>query len=722
MINSKKDIKKIKEELERIKFDLQNYDESTYEPKIIELWQFIKERAAKVQLENMPIDAIKTFEKGLPLKQLDRAGYKNIYEISNYTPIQFLQINGVGAKSASQLKEAVEKVKQSVHIRVNGRIDPDSLERLDYDLLRTIYHKRHLSVEAEKVENLITSFNEEFKEDFSIIEQQKNVFMRIFQSAKEKENIASTIDRVNKQEVDKKFVKIKNAYSVIKEFKVSDETLKKDFIENSIQYYTSVESVTGFTNQKQADDIPSELVEAVNAVKLNVTDLNLTLRNYQEFGAKYAIYNRRILLGDEMGLGKTVQALAVINHLNHNNQSYAIVVCPLSVVANWKRETEKFTKLNAFIYHGNNRESVFKEWLSKKGILITTFEHTRNFDKNLIKELNMLVVDEAHFVKNPEAKRSQSIYELSNISDYVIFMSGTPLENKLAEMKQLLSVLQPAIANRISKELHLLEPHKFKVEISPVYLRRNRADVLGELPDLEIIEQWSNFGDREEEIYEQAVEEGQIMMMRRAAWQGGMPEESPKLATLIDICEAAKESGHKVLVFSFFRDVIEQVQKHVAEAKFPAITGDIPNEDRQEIIDTFTSAPSGAVLTAQIIAGGVGLNIQAANIIVLCEPQWKPSTEEQAIGRAYRMGQTRNVVVYRLLTEDSIDVSMLELLGEKSKLFDMYARDSEVAGIAQKQLLEADLLKDEKESEASMTKQVMKMEKKRLEEKQVVNT
>src|SRR5699024_2259345 len=130
----------------------------------------------------------------------------------------------------------------------------------------------------------------------------------------------------------------------------------------------------------------------------------------------------------------------------------------------------------------------------------------------------------------------------------------------------------------------------------------------------------------------------------------------------------------------FFRDVIEQVQRHVAESKFPAITGDIPNEDRQEMIDTFTSAPSESVVTAQIMAGAVGLNIQVANSIVLCDAQWKPSTEEQAIGRAYRMGQTRNVVVYRLLTEDSIDVSMLELLGENSKLFDMYARDSEVAG------------------------------------------
>ncbi|MCK1976978.1 DEAD/DEAH box helicase [Jeotgalicoccus huakuii] len=718
MIIGKKDIKEIQSDLEDIKIDLHNYDEPAYDPKIIELWQYVKERAANNQLEMMPIDSIKDFEKGMPLSQLENAGFKNIYEISNYTPDQFLQIKGIGEKSAYLLKEAVEKVKQSVHIRAKGRIDPDNLERLDFDLLRTVYLKRKLVVDAEKVENQIESFEQGFKQDFSVIEKQKNAFMRLFQNAQEKEEVNAAIEAVNQKDVEQKFTDIKSAYASIKEFEVTDDTLKQDFIDNSIQYYTAIENITGYTNQKQADDIPSELVESVNNVELNVDGLDLTLRNYQEFGAKYALYNKRILLGDEMGLGKTVQALAVINHLNLNDQPYTIVVCPLSVVANWKRETEKFTKLNAFIYHGNGREKVFQEWLDKKGILITTFEHTRNFDKSLIKELNMLVVDEAHFVKNPEAKRSKSIYALSELASHVLYMSGTPLENKLAEMKQLLGVLQPDIANKISKELHLLEPQKFKIEISPVYLRRNRADVLGELPDLEIIEQWSNFGEKEEEIYDHAVAEGQMMAMRRAAWQGGTPEASPKLDALVDICDSAKENGHKVLVFSFFRDVIETVQDHVTEAKFPAITGDVPNDERQKIIDDFTSAEAGAVMTAQIIAGGVGLNIQAANIIVLCEPQWKPSTEEQAIGRAYRMGQTRNVVVYRLLTEDSIDVSMLELLGEKSKLFDMYARDSEVADIAQRQMDAEALLKAEEESEASMTKQVMEMEKKRLAEKQ----
>ena len=167
-----------------------------------------------------------------------------------------------------------------------------------------------------------------------------------------------------------------------------------------------------------------------------------------------------------------------------------------------------------------------------------------------------------------------------------------------------------------------------------------------------------------------------------------------------------------MLVFSFFRDVIETIQQHLTGQTFPAITGDVPNSDRQKIVDDFTSAEPGAVMVSQITAGGVGLNIQAANIVVLCEPQWKPSTEEQAISRAYRMGQSRNVMVYRLLTEDSIDGSMLEVLAEKSQLFNDYARESEVANIAQE---------TEEASEASLTQKVLEMEKERLAAKEAVS-
>jgi len=254
--------------------------------------------------------------------------------------------------------------------------------------------------------------------------------------------------------------------------------------------------------------------------------------------------------------------------------------------------------------------------------------------------------------------------------------------------------------------LHLLQPNEFKQVVATVYLRRNRKDVLMELPDLEVIPLWMNFGEQEEQYYYQAVMEGKLMSMRRAAWQGGTPENSPKLEKLLEICEEAADNGHKVFVFSFFKDVINIIQQHLRGRTFEAITGDVPNARRQEIIDEFTKAEPGSVLISQITAGGVGLNIQAANIVVLCEPQWKPSIEEQAISRAYRMGQSRNVIVYRLLTEESIDVTMLEVLGQKANLFDLYARDSDVASLS---------LKEPEEAEESVKQKVLKLEKERVQ-------
>ena len=712
MINKKKDVIELESKLNSIEAELKSNDALKFNQRITELWQYIKEREADEKLKNMPIDTISSIEKGLPVNQLINAGYQTVYDVSRFTVNQFLSVKGIGDKSAHPLKSSVEKIKQSVHLGTAGRINPDDLTRLDYDALEAIYLKHHILIENEHILKDIQNFRADFQKDFDSVKEQGNFIVSLFQSKEKKDKIQQSIQSLNDRNVTGRFKDIEDAYLKVINFKVDEQTLKADFIANNIKYYSEIESLTGQTNKKDAEDIPSELVEAVNAVELNTEGLDLTLRHYQAFGAKYMLYSKRVLLGDEMGLGKTVQALAVLNHLNHDGKQAFIVVCPLSVVANWKRETEKFTKLNALIYHGKDRDQVFKQWQEEKGILITTFSHTRNIDKDAVDHLDALIVDEAHYIKNPEAKRSISVYELAEKAEYVSFMSGTPMENRLEEMKQLISVLQENIADKISNELHLLEPKKFKREVAAVYLRRNRADVLGELPELEIIEQWSDFGQEEQVLYDQAVENGKVMTMRRAAWQGGSPDKSPKLDALREICEAARENGHKVLVFSFFRDVIETIQEHLTGQTFPAITGDVPNSDRQKIVDDFTSAEPGAVMVSQITAGGVGLNIQAANIIVLCEPQWKPSTEEQAISRAYRMGQSRNVMVYRLLTEDSIDGSMLEVLAEKSQLFNDYARESEVANIAQE---------TEEISEASLTQKVLEMEKERLTAKEAVS-
>lgn len=246
-------------------------------------------------------------------------------------------------------------------------------------------------------------------------------------------------------------------------------------------------------------------------------------------------------------------------------------------------------------------------------------------------------------------------------------------------MSNLISILQPKIAAALNTKGYLTGAKQFRLEIAPVYLRRNREDVLIELPELVQKEEWVDFGSGEAHVYCSAVEEGKFMNMRRAAWKGGSAAASPKLNRLIEICADAKENNSKVVVFSFFRDVITTVRQALDQCSLEPITGDVKPQSRQQIIDDFTSAPAGTTLICQIQAGGVGLNIQAASIVILCEPQIKPALETQAIARAYRMGQIHKVVVHRLLTINSVDERMMEILGNKQRLFDAYARDSVVA-------------------------------------------
>lgn len=148
---------------------------------------------------------------------------------------------------------------------------------------------------------------------------------------------------------------------------------------------------------------------------------------------------------------------------------------------------------------------------------------------------------------------------------------------------------------------------------------------------------------------------------------------------MLELIEDAKSDGRKIIVFSFFLNTISRVRELLGKACTPPIKGSVSPQRRQEIIDQFNAAPAGTVLPAQIQAGGTGLNIQAASVVILCEPQFKPSIENQAISRAYRLGQARNVLVYRLLCEDTIDERICELLEQKQAVFDAFADESVAA-------------------------------------------
>lgn len=281
-------------------------------------------------------------------------------------------------------------------------------------------------------------------------------------------------------------------------------------------------------------------------------------------------------------------------------------------------------------------------------------------------------------------------------------MTGTPLENRVEEMCYLIKCLRPDLAEDVEDMAYFSSAPQFREKLAPVYLRRTREDVLTELPALVEKEQWCEMSLAEWEAYLLSVMAENFMAMRQVSWDIPDVSKSSKAKRLLQLCAMAEEEGRKAIVFSFFRDTIDSVAELLGDKALEPITGSVSPQKRQQIVDEFTAAPNGTVLLCQVQAGGTGLNIQAASMIIFCEPQIKPSIENQAISRAYRMGQIRTVVVHRLLCDNTVDERILELLREKQEVFDSFAGESATG---------SEYMKGEK----SIAAAIIAMEKERLE-------
>ena len=460
------------------------------------------------------------------------------------------------------------------------------------------------------------------------------------------------------------------------------ENAWNDFNKNSIEFYNIIEEI--YPGVIESGDslygLPEDLAREIQDECFFPDGLLCTLRRYQEWGVKYILHQERVLLGDEMGLGKTTQAIATMVSLKNTGATHFAVVCPASVITNWCREITKHSKLKVMKAHGSAKASVVKSWIKIGGVIVTTYESTSAFNLDPYFRFSQLVVDEAHYIKNKSAARTTRTIELSKHAERVLFMTGTALENKVDEMISLIEVLRPNIAKQISNIAFMSTASQFREKIAPVYYRRKREDVLTELPDKIESEEWCTMSKEEETAYEEAIISKNYMTSRRVSWNVDDLKYSSKMNRLREIVEDAKNDGRKILVFSFFLDTINKITQALGpNICLNPINGSVNPNRRQEIIDEFDNAPAGTVLCAQIQSGGTGLNIQAASVVVICEPQLKPSIENQAIARAYRMGQSRNVQVFRLLCEDTIDERILNLLKEKQALFDAFADKSVAA-------------------------------------------
>lgn len=367
------------------------------------------------------------------------------------------------------------------------------------------------------------------------------------------------------------------------------------------------------------------------------------------------------------------------SRLRANGAQHFLVACPASVLVNWTREIHEHSELRALRLHGSDRVANQRSWQRDGGVAVTTLDSLYSLAVPTDVTVDQLVIDEAHYVKNPQARRSRAVREWTNRVGRVLFLTGTPMENRVEEFRNLVGYLQPEVASTVDGRHGVGGATTFRRAVAPVYLRRNQNDVLMELPDLVRTDEWVEFAGPDHRAYRDAVVEGNFMAMRRAAFAPATAAGSAKLARLLEIVAEGAVNGHKVVVFTYFRDVLATVARVLDGQAFGPIAGDVPATDRQAIVDEFARIDGHAVLLAQVQAGGTGLNIQAASTVVICEPQVKPSLEDQAIARLHRMGQTRLVQAHRLLVEDSVDQRMVEMLAGKAALFDEYARRSDTA-------------------------------------------
>jgi SNF2 family DNA or RNA helicase len=510
---------------------------------------------------------------------------------------------------------------------------------------------------------------------------------------------------------------LKEALVVLGEGLPEITSLWKDYENRAVAYNGLLIEVGELGADVEASQgfIPAEIAQRVNRQSLDLSLMRASLRGYQAFGAKFSLSQGKAILGDEMGLGKSVEALAAMCHLRLQDEKHFLVVCPASVLVNWSHEIRRHSELKPYRLHGAERQRNFQAWARLGGVAVTTYDSLRSLPSPDGIRLAMLVVDEAHYVKNPAAERTKVVRDWIRRTGRILFLTGTPMENKVEEFRTLVGHLRPDLVYRINAVDGLVGAQRFRQAVAPVYLRRNQSDVLEELPPRLDTEEWVTLEGAALVAYREAVASGNFMAMRRAAYAPSNPADSAKLGRLLEIVEEAASNGRKAVVFSFFRDVLGTIASVLGDIAIGPLTGSISPVERQSMVDEFTARPGPAALVSQIQAGGVGLNIQAASVVILTEPQWKPTIEDQAIARCHRMGQVRRVDVHRLLAEDSVDQRMLEILAAKTILFDEYVRRSELKDMSPDAVDISDINEARKAgTQAQAEYRIIEMERKRL--------
>jgi len=437
------------------------------------------------------------------------------------------------------------------------------------------------------------------------------------------------------------------------------------------------------------------------------------IRPYQKEGFDFLCHLTQIRLGgilaDDMGLGKTLQTLSWLAWLQAQNKKDAkpaLVICPASVLHNWRRESERFTPhLKVLVLESGAARHNLRKQIPQHDLIVTNYALLRRDLEELQKfAFRAIILDEAQFIKNPGAQVTQSVKQLK--SDHRLALTGTPLENRLLDLWSIVDFVQPTYLGTQEQFLETYEPkgaddmesaqrigrRRLSAKLRPLLLRRLKKHVAKDLPDRIEQRRDCQLGEDQRKLYLAELRRSRDQVMTTIAEKGinksqmhvlaaltrlrqicchprlvGNDSASGKTDTLFELLDTLIADGQKVLVFSQFVQMLELLERECRTRQINThiLTGQ--TKDRQQVVNSFQNDPGPGVFLLSLRAAGTGLNLTTASYVVLYDPWWNPAVEAQAIDRSHRIGQTQTVNAYRLISPGTVEEKIWELQQNKAK-------------------------------------------------------
>lgn len=435
------------------------------------------------------------------------------------------------------------------------------------------------------------------------------------------------------------------------------------------------------------------------------------LRSYQKTGVDFLCHLSRLRLGgvlaDDMGLGKTLQTLVWLVWLKEQSGDKAkpsLVICPASVLHNWQREANRFTPgLKVLILASGAARHNLRKQIPQHDLIVTNYALLRRDLAALQQfEFQAVILDEAQFIKNPDAQVTQSVKQLR--SDLRLALTGTPLENRLLDLWSIIDFVQPGYLGARSRFEQIYDSRednpaaqgiarkRLSAKLRPLLLRRLKRQVAKDLPDRVEERRDCELGEEQRKLYLAELRRSRELVMRTVADNGlaksklhvlaaltrlrqicchpqlvGNDAESGKTDTLFELLEPLVAEGQKVLVFSQFVRMLRLLERECQHRQIPTHLLSGATKNRQDVVQAFQNDQNPAVFLLSLRAAGTGLNLTAASYVVLYDPWWNPAVEAQAIDRSHRIGQTRKVNAYRLIAPGTVEEKIWELQQRKAQ-------------------------------------------------------